>query len=274
MLTIGEFSKICKVSTKTLRYYETIDLLNPICIKAESGYRYYAIEQLKNMLFINRMKTYGFSLDEIRTLLKWEEQGESKLLQNALLSHRKILQEQILWMQQTLHELEADVATVQKEEMIMSYLDDIDIQLVEEPEMFLLSTRRMVNMEDCAKGFISFYEPLFEKIRKGRLTICKAPLSMYHSKEYQDEGFDMEFAIPVKERVTGTRDFSPGLCIRTVCRGSYHQIPSVYARHQEWMETEGYTYRLPPYDVYITHPDEVADMEENITEIYSPIMKR
>ena len=47
-------------------------------------------------------------------------------------------------MQQTLHELEADVATVQKEEMIMSYLDDIDIQLVEEPEMFLLSTRRMV----------------------------------------------------------------------------------------------------------------------------------
>ena len=66
----------------------------------------------------------------------------------------------------------------------------------------------------------------------------------------------------------------PGLCIRTVCRGSYHQIPSVYARHQEWMETEGYTYRLPPYDVYITHPDEVADMEENITEIYSPIMKR
>ena len=154
MLTIGEFSKICKVSTKTLRYYETIDLLNPICIKAESGYRYYAIEQLKNMLFINRMKTYGFSLDEIRTLLKWEEQGESKLLQNALLSHRKVLQEQILWMQQTLHELEADVATVQKEEMIMSYLDDIDIQLVEEPEMFLLSTRRMVNMEDCAKGCV------------------------------------------------------------------------------------------------------------------------
>ncbi len=26
MLTMGQFSKICKVSTKTLRYYETIDL--------------------------------------------------------------------------------------------------------------------------------------------------------------------------------------------------------------------------------------------------------
>ena len=34
------------------------------------------------------------------------------------------------------------------------------------------------------------------------------------------------------------------------------------------------SYTHLPYDVYITHPDEVADMEENITEIYSPIMKR
>ena len=29
MLSIGEFSKICKVSTKTLRYYDEIGLINP-----------------------------------------------------------------------------------------------------------------------------------------------------------------------------------------------------------------------------------------------------
>lgn len=29
MLSIGEFSNICKVSTKTLRYYAEIDLLEP-----------------------------------------------------------------------------------------------------------------------------------------------------------------------------------------------------------------------------------------------------
>ena len=274
MLTIGEFSKICKVSTKTLRYYEAIDLLNPACIKADSGYRYYTIDQLKSMLFINRMKAYGFSLDEIRTLLKWEELQEHELLSEAMQSRRELLQQQIEWMQQTLHELDEDVVSLRNKKDVMSYLDDIDIQLVEEPMMFLLSTRCMVNMEDCAKGYQQFYAPLFEVIEQQRLTIYRAPLSMYHSKEYQEEGFDMEFAIPVKERVKGTRDFSPGLCIRTVCKGSYHQIPSIYARHQAWMEQEGYAYRLPPYDVYITHPDEVSCMEDNITEIYSPIVKR
>ncbi|TDX96666.1 UNVERIFIED_CONTAM: MerR-like DNA binding protein [Lysinibacillus xylanilyticus] len=50
MLSIGEFSKICGVSTKTLRYYDEIGLINPDEINAESGYRYYSIEQLKRML--------------------------------------------------------------------------------------------------------------------------------------------------------------------------------------------------------------------------------
>ena len=62
MLSIGEFSNICKVSTKTLRYYAEIGLLKPTEINPENGYRYYAIEQLETMLFINRLKSYKFSM--------------------------------------------------------------------------------------------------------------------------------------------------------------------------------------------------------------------
>ncbi|SCV40293.1 Transcriptional regulator, MerR family [Bacillus subtilis] len=39
MLSIGEFSKICKVSTKTLRYYDEIGLIHPEDINPENGYR-------------------------------------------------------------------------------------------------------------------------------------------------------------------------------------------------------------------------------------------
>jgi DNA-binding transcriptional MerR regulator len=42
-LSIGEFSKICEVSTKTLRCYDAIGLLNADEINIESGYRYYSI---------------------------------------------------------------------------------------------------------------------------------------------------------------------------------------------------------------------------------------
>ena len=47
MLTIGEFSNICRVSTKTLRYYAEIGLILPDEINPENGYRYYSIEQLE-----------------------------------------------------------------------------------------------------------------------------------------------------------------------------------------------------------------------------------
>ena len=79
MLSIGEFSNICKVSTKTLRYYAEIELILPNEINKENGYRYYSIEQLETMLFIKRLKSYKFSLEEIKTILKSEELKEEKL---------------------------------------------------------------------------------------------------------------------------------------------------------------------------------------------------
>ena len=79
MLSIGEFSKICQVSTKTLRYYAEIGLILPNEINYENGYRYYSIEQLETMLFIKRLKSYNFSLEEIKVILKSEELKEEKL---------------------------------------------------------------------------------------------------------------------------------------------------------------------------------------------------
>ena len=38
MLTIGNFSKLGQVSTKTLRYYDQIGLLKPRHVSLETGY--------------------------------------------------------------------------------------------------------------------------------------------------------------------------------------------------------------------------------------------
>lgn len=69
MLTIGEFSKISRVSTKTLRYYDQIGLLKPGYVSRDSGYRYYEVAQLRDMLLITRLKQYQFSLPEIAAVL-------------------------------------------------------------------------------------------------------------------------------------------------------------------------------------------------------------
>ena len=44
-LKIGEFSKLCRVSVKTLRHYEEMGLLVPDETDEWTGYRYYSLEQ-------------------------------------------------------------------------------------------------------------------------------------------------------------------------------------------------------------------------------------
>lgn len=73
MLTVGQFSKICQVSTKTLHHYDKIGLVKPEQTDKFTGYRYYSEEQLPLMLLIQRLKRYGFTLTEIKNFLGCED---------------------------------------------------------------------------------------------------------------------------------------------------------------------------------------------------------
>ncbi len=48
MYTIGEFSKICQVSVKTLHHYDRIGLLTPFRVDSFTGYRYYTKDQVQH----------------------------------------------------------------------------------------------------------------------------------------------------------------------------------------------------------------------------------
>ena len=84
---------------------------------------------------------------------------------------------------------------------------------------------------------------------------------------------DTEFAVPINEYATGTRDFYPGLCLKTVVHGSYSQLSSVYAKQIEWAEKEGYENCNALYEVYVTSPSEVLQESDFITEVYYPVKK-
>ena len=272
MLSIGEFSNICKVSTKTLRYYAEIGLLSPSEVNPENGYRYYAIEQLETMLLINRLKAYSFSLEEIKTVLKSGDLKDDALYP-ALLRKKKEMEKQVHNYQKVLAELESDIAALKQGNSIMSYMKDIDVQLVDVPTMYLLSVRKMVQAEDFPAEYAGCFGKLFKKIAVDKLTMTAPPMVLFHSAEYTPAGLDTEFAIPVREYVTGTRDFCPGLCLKTVVRGPYTELSPVYARQREWAEKEGYRCNNALYEVYVTDPTQVASEMDNITEVYCPVKK-
>jgi MerR family mercuric resistance operon transcriptional regulator len=68
-LPIGELSKRSDVNIETIRYYERIKLL-PAPPRTASGRRVYGSTDLRILVFVRRSRELGFSLDEIRALLR------------------------------------------------------------------------------------------------------------------------------------------------------------------------------------------------------------
>lgn len=273
MLSIGEFSKICKVSTKTLRYYDEIGLINPSKINQENGYRYYSIEQLETMLLINRLKQYNFSLEEIKAIITLEEIPNEKL-SIELYKKKAELEKQIQIYSQITEQLNEDIAVLKQGKSIMSYLNKIDVQLVEIPTMYLVSVRKMVYKFEMEEQYACCFNSILRKIQHDKLTVNAPPMVLYHSDEFTPLGLDTEFAIPVEEFVTGTRDFRPGLCLKTTLHGGYSNLPSIYAKQCEWAEQNGYENNGPLYEVYITDLTQTSNENELITEIYYPVKKK
>lgn len=66
MYKIGEFSRVCKTTIKTLRYYDEFGILKPNYIDSLSGYRYYSPSKIAEYNKIMVLKEIGFSLEEIK----------------------------------------------------------------------------------------------------------------------------------------------------------------------------------------------------------------
>lgn len=74
-MTIGRLAEAAEVGVETIRYYQRRRLLP---IPSAAGVRRYPPVVLRRVRFIRRSQALGFSLEEIRELLRLEEGGSRK----------------------------------------------------------------------------------------------------------------------------------------------------------------------------------------------------
>jgi MerR family mercuric resistance operon transcriptional regulator len=68
-LTIGNLSELTGVNIETIRYYERIKMF-PAPPRTAGGRRVYDATHLRILAFIRRSRELGFSLDQIRALIR------------------------------------------------------------------------------------------------------------------------------------------------------------------------------------------------------------
>ena len=88
-MRIGELAEQAAVTTKTIRYYESIGIL-PTPDRAPSGYRAYEAATLERLRFICDAQATGLTLIEIKSILELKGQGERSCEHTRSLIHRRL----------------------------------------------------------------------------------------------------------------------------------------------------------------------------------------
>ena len=88
-MRIGELANTADVSTKTIRYYESIGLLEEPA-RTPSGYRAYGADAVERLRFIRDAQASGLTLAEITSVLKIKAAGDRSCEHTASLLERHL----------------------------------------------------------------------------------------------------------------------------------------------------------------------------------------
>ncbi|AVP56541.1 Cu(I)-responsive transcriptional regulator [Pulveribacter suum] len=76
-VSIGVAARRAGVSTRMVRHYESLGLLNPVA-RTDGNYRQYGEADVHTLRFIRRARDLGFSMEEIAQLLGlWQDQARA-----------------------------------------------------------------------------------------------------------------------------------------------------------------------------------------------------
>ena len=116
IFTIGELVQKSGVSIRTLRYYDSIDLLKPSDY-TEGGHRLYSNEDLTILQNIKSLQFLGLSLKEIKNMLQ-KNTVKGEVILKSLIDQKQLFEAKKLEIINTLSDLNHLIETVKDEEVI------------------------------------------------------------------------------------------------------------------------------------------------------------
>ncbi|MGN0972492.1 MAG: GyrI-like domain-containing protein [Aristaeellaceae bacterium] len=264
MLSIGQFSRACHVSVKTLRHYEKVGLLLPTRVDEWSGYRYYDEGLISTMLLIQRLKRYGLSLVAIGQILANPASGRSALLRQREALCTRMEQQGLI-----LRELDQHLAAMKRTDDIMAYQPEYTITLQEVPAQPIFSSRQHMSVDD----FGSVIGRLYEEAVRQRIAPVGPPMTIYHGEAFDPEDTDMELALPVQRAEDATRMLPGSLMAVTTHRGSYAHLADAYGAMTRWIAGQNLEPDGAPYEIYRQGPGQ-GGPQDWVTEICFPVRLR
>ena len=274
-LKVGEFSRLCQVPVKTLRYYDDIGLFAPAEIDRFTSYRYYTLDQLPQIHRIMAFKELGLSLEQIAQLV------------NANLSadeiHEMFLRKQAEVQQQVEAELE-------RLALVKFHLRQIE-QEAKMPELNVVVKRiepfQALTLRDVfptQKDIDQIGHQIQAAIMRGLLKDIPLPQGISYGDEFRREDQDYEFVLPMQmPHADVPLDGGGRLIMREIPgletaatylhQGDYDGLNDALVSLQRWAVENGYTLGSEMRMIYFRGPMHRIAPELYLTELQHQVEK-
>lgn len=261
MFTIGEFSRLACISARMLRHYDSIGLLHPIMFGESNGYRYYNISQLKEIRKIDKLKQYGFSLNEIKELITL---SDSELTNRLKLQYRK-LNDQKKYYELMIRNMEADIT--HKEDFSMNEYHVITMNMKEQK---VLTVNRKITV--CDDSFHQLAAELRNKLISSNLKQTGPIQISYLDEEFTKENANVEMQVEVSGYDENIKTIPEGLYVTVIHVGSMKEIHLAYQAIMSWLAVnEEYKISGPCIERLIKDENMAKNESELETAVMFPI---
>ncbi|MGO0063027.1 MerR family transcriptional regulator [Brevibacillus fluminis] len=272
--TIGDFSKISKVSPRMLRHYDKMGLLKPKYVEKDTRYRYYTEEEMYVISMIKKLRRYQFSLKEIKSIVENKSNYHTKEMMEMQLS--RLLQSTSAY-NTIISELKKEIRILNSTSPSSPSLYDYDIMIGNRREQLVICKRQKAGLDDLH----SIITDLIHFIQTSNTIV---PLGVYmvifHDIYDKFEVFnpacsDMEVCIPVNAEIErgaySSRKIEEGLYISTTHIGNYDSIGNGYVALLKWARENNYMIAGPPIERCYKDGLTNCSPSEYVTEISFPV---
>lgn len=272
MIRIGDFSKLSRVSIKTLRYYDEMGLLKPVEVDRFTGYRYYEFDQLPRLYRILALKDLGFSLEEIGRLL--EENLSAEQMRGMLKLRQAEIRQRVQVEAERLERVELWLRQIEQEDSMSKY--DVVIKKFEPTKV--ASVRGVVPTPPDQR---SLWDELMAYLKQQDARMIGPPMALYHDTEFKERDWDIEVCMPITDEITPNdrvKVYDLPAVEKMTCvvhTGPFATIGEAYDALAKWIDQNGYQIVGPGRELNLKLPEILGDQNDpnTVNEIQFPVEK-
>ena len=278
LYTVGEVSKIVKIPSSALRFYDEHNLLSPKVRDADTGYRYYTGEQVMKASFISALKRINTPRNAIRDIT-----ASNKLINYRMAmvkriaeleAERKKLQFKLEYAKELLKDVDMGLGCISQKHIQKK--EDISIVIRYLPAHYAVTVNVHGNFYEQEK-FVNVHETMYEICESNDFEIT-GPASVI----FRDMGtayitmekYESDWMLPIKKpdvELSCIKYYDAVWCATLTHVGPYATLPEAYDCLISYIKNRGLEIIGPPMEEYLIESIHTTESSDYVTLVSMPI---